>query len=166
MIGFDWNRIPKELVGGAKHGRFKTCYVMNLILNLMYVFQSMRNLCLSLFVFRLDTCDLSNDCTGDCHTGSRWENSENVSVNGEYFFSFVRLQRMFDFSGGKICLTDHFQPLWARNVPRFGIAHALALGVRKFLLSQLDQFSSVLHSAWSMACCGNTRFNCSWCRRT
>ncbi len=33
------------------------------------------------------------------------------------------------FSGGKICMTDHFQPLWARNVPRFGIAHALALGV-------------------------------------
>ena len=29
----------------------------------------------------------------------------------------------------KICMTDHFQPLWARNVPRFGIAHALALGV-------------------------------------
>jgi hypothetical protein len=26
-------------------------------------------------------------------------------------------------------MTDHFQPLWARNVPRFGIAHALALGV-------------------------------------
>jgi hypothetical protein len=37
---------------------------------------------------------------------------------------------LFDiFSGGKICMTDHFQPLWARNVPRFGIAHALALGV-------------------------------------
>ena len=33
-------------------------------------------------------------------------------------------------SGGKICLTDHFKPLWARNVPRFGIAHAMALGVR------------------------------------
>jgi ufm1-conjugating enzyme 1 len=26
-------------------------------------------------------------------------------------------------------MTDHFQPLWSRNVPRFGIAHALALGV-------------------------------------
>lgn len=31
--------------------------------------------------------------------------------------------------GGKICLTDHFKPLWARNVPHFGIAHAMALGV-------------------------------------
>ncbi len=32
--------------------------------------------------------------------------------------------------GGKICLTDHFKPLWARNVGKFGIAHAMALGVR------------------------------------
>ena len=31
--------------------------------------------------------------------------------------------------GGKICLTDHFKPLWARNAPKFGIAHAIALGV-------------------------------------
>ena len=31
--------------------------------------------------------------------------------------------------GGRICLTDHFKPLWARNVPKFGIAHAMALGV-------------------------------------
>jgi hypothetical protein len=34
------------------------------------------------------------------------------------------------FRGGKICLSDHFKPLWGRNVPRFGIAHAMALGVR------------------------------------
>ena len=33
--------------------------------------------------------------------------------------------------GGKICLTDHFKPLWARNVPKFGIAHAMALGVSR-----------------------------------
>ena len=32
--------------------------------------------------------------------------------------------------GGKICLTVHFKPLWAKNVPHFGIAHGLALGVR------------------------------------
>ena len=36
------------------------------------------------------------------------------------------------FRGGKICLTDHFKPLWARNVPKFGIAHAMSLGVRHF----------------------------------
>ena len=34
------------------------------------------------------------------------------------------------YRGGKICLDGHFRPLWARNVPRFGIAHAMALGVR------------------------------------
>ena len=34
------------------------------------------------------------------------------------------------YRGGKICLDSHFRPLWARNVPRFGIAHAMALGVR------------------------------------
>lgn len=26
-------------------------------------------------------------------------------------------------------MTDHFKPLWGRNVPKFGIAHAMALGV-------------------------------------
>nr|XP_026690124.1 ubiquitin-fold modifier-conjugating enzyme 1-like isoform X2 [Ciona intestinalis] len=35
------------------------------------------------------------------------------------------------YRGGKICLTDHFKPLWARNVPKFGIAHAMALGGNK-----------------------------------
>lgn len=35
----------------------------------------------------------------------------------------------FECRGGRICLTDHFKPLWARNVPKFGIAHAMALGV-------------------------------------
>lgn len=35
MIGSDLNQILKELVGGAKRGQFKKCYVMNLILNLM-----------------------------------------------------------------------------------------------------------------------------------
>lgn len=34
------------------------------------------------------------------------------------------------YRGGRICLTDHFKPLWARNVPKFGLAHAMALGVR------------------------------------
>ncbi|KAK7499806.1 hypothetical protein BaRGS_00008897 [Batillaria attramentaria] len=37
------------------------------------------------------------------------------------------------YRGGKICLTDHFKPLWARNVPKFGIAHAMALGLGPWL---------------------------------
>ena len=36
------------------------------------------------------------------------------------------------YRGGKICMTDHFKPLWARNVAKFGIAHAMALGVITF----------------------------------
>lgn len=35
--------------------------------------------------------------------------------------------------GGKICLTEHFKPLWGRNVPKFGIAHAMALGLAPWL---------------------------------
>ena len=30
-------------------------------------------------------------------------------------------------------MTDHFKPLWGRNVPKFGIAHAMALGVSALL---------------------------------
>ena len=26
-------------------------------------------------------------------------------------------------------MTDHFKPLWGRNPPKFGIAHAMALGL-------------------------------------
>ena len=37
------------------------------------------------------------------------------------------------YRGGKICLDSHFRPLWARNVPHFGIAHAMALGVSSAL---------------------------------
>jgi len=33
------------------------------------------------------------------------------------------------YHGGKICLTIHFKPLWGKNAPRFGIAHAMALGL-------------------------------------
>eukprot|EP00162_Nutomonas_longa_P024662 comp9000_c0_seq1/m.10222 comp9000_c0_seq1/g.10222 ORF comp9000_c0_seq1/g.10222 comp9000_c0_seq1/m.10222 type:complete len:170 (+) comp9000_c0_seq1:111-620(+) len=41
------------------------------------------------------------------------------------------------YRGGKICLTDHFKPLWARNVPKFGIAHALALGLGPWLAAEV-----------------------------
>ncbi|CAK9149687.1 unnamed protein product [Ilex paraguariensis] len=33
------------------------------------------------------------------------------------------------YRGGKICLTVHFKPLWVKNCPRFGIEHALCLGL-------------------------------------
>lgn len=41
------------------------------------------------------------------------------------------------FRGGKICLTDHFKPLWSRNVPKFGIAHAMALGLAPWLAVEI-----------------------------
>jgi len=41
------------------------------------------------------------------------------------------------YRGGKICLTDHFYPLWARNAPHFGIAHALALGLGPWLAAEV-----------------------------
>ena len=51
-------------------------------------------------------------------------------------FSVCTFKLFYVFDrGGKICLTDHFKPLWARNVPKFGIAHAMALGVSIFLWS-------------------------------
>ena len=33
------------------------------------------------------------------------------------------------YHGGKICTSIHFNPLWARNAPHLGIAHALIFGV-------------------------------------
>lgn len=41
------------------------------------------------------------------------------------------------YRGGKICTSDHFKPLWARNVPKFGIAHAMALGVGHIYVERL-----------------------------
>ncbi|XP_013399051.1 ubiquitin-fold modifier-conjugating enzyme 1 [Lingula anatina] len=41
------------------------------------------------------------------------------------------------YRGGKICLTDHFKPLWARNVPKFGIAQAFALGLGPWLAVEI-----------------------------
>ena len=52
------------------------------------------------------------------------------------------------YRGGKICLSDHFKPLWARNVPKFGIAHAMALGLGPWLaveVPDLIQKGFVVH---------------------
>ena len=47
-------------------------------------------------------------------------------------FTFFQMYR-----GGKICLSDHFKPLWARNVPKFGIAHAMSLGLGAWLAVEI-----------------------------
>jgi len=41
------------------------------------------------------------------------------------------------FRGGKICISDHFKPLWARNVPKFGIAQAMAMGLAPWLAVEI-----------------------------
>jgi len=41
------------------------------------------------------------------------------------------------YRGGRICLTDHFKPLWQRNIPKFGIAHAMALGLAPWLAVEI-----------------------------
>mmetsp|Transcript_16634 Transcript_16634/g.34123 ORF Transcript_16634/g.34123 Transcript_16634/m.34123 type:complete len:145 (-) Transcript_16634:153-587(-) len=41
------------------------------------------------------------------------------------------------YRGGKICQDIHFQPLWVKNVPHFGIAHALALGLGPWLAAEV-----------------------------
>ncbi|XP_033730533.1 ubiquitin-fold modifier-conjugating enzyme 1 [Pecten maximus] len=46
------------------------------------------------------------------------------------------------YRGGKICLTDHFKPLWARNVSKFGIAHAMALGLGPWLAVEIPDLIS------------------------
>ena len=51
----------------------------------------------------------------------RYMHLQSVSAN--------TILRLLCCRGGRICLTDHFKPLWARNVPKFGIGHAMALGV-------------------------------------
>mmetsp|Transcript_32002 Transcript_32002/g.38731 ORF Transcript_32002/g.38731 Transcript_32002/m.38731 type:complete len:168 (+) Transcript_32002:118-621(+) len=41
------------------------------------------------------------------------------------------------YRGGKICLTIHFKPLWAKNVPHFGVAHALCLGLAPWMAAEI-----------------------------
>ena len=41
------------------------------------------------------------------------------------------------YRGGKICLTIHFKPLWAKNAPHFGIAHALCLGLGPWMAAEI-----------------------------
>jgi ufm1-conjugating enzyme 1 len=41
------------------------------------------------------------------------------------------------YRGGKVCLTDHFKPLWSRSAGKFGIAHCLALGLAPWLAVEI-----------------------------
>ena len=41
------------------------------------------------------------------------------------------------YRGGAICLTLHFNPLWGKNAPHFGVAHALCLGLAPWLAAEV-----------------------------
>ena len=45
----------------------------------------------------------------------------------------------------QICLDSHFRPLWARNVPHFGIAHAMALGMGPWLAVEIPDLIAKGH---------------------
>ena len=53
------------------------------------------------------------------------------------------------YRGGAICLTIHFNPLWAKNAPKFGIAHAIALGVSSISPSYAIAYSAYSHALFS-----------------
>jgi ufm1-conjugating enzyme 1 len=41
------------------------------------------------------------------------------------------------YVGARICLSIHFAPLWQRSAPKFGVAHALALGLGPWLAVEI-----------------------------
>jgi len=45
------------------------------------------------------------------------------------------------YRGGKICTDIHFRPLWTRNSPQFGLAHALCLGLAPWLAAEVPWMS-------------------------
>ena len=55
------------------------------------------------------------------------------------------------YRGGKICLSAHFKPLWAKNVPHFGIAHELAMGVRRTHTAPHSPTTQLTHPTSDMA---------------
>ena len=46
------------------------------------------------------------------------------------------------YRGGKICLDIHFAPLWAKNQPKYGIAHALAAGLGPWMAAEIPALVS------------------------
>jgi len=51
--------------------------------------------------------------------------------------------RPYPCSGGRICLSTHFLPLWRSKAPSFGIAHALALGLAPWLSIEVARMAEL-----------------------
>ncbi|MDP2439485.1 MAG: ubiquitin-conjugating enzyme E2 [archaeon] len=52
------------------------------------------------------------------------------------------------YRGGRICLDIHFQPLWIKKSPAFGLVHALAMGLAPWIAAEIPiAFPEVLHQS-------------------
>eukprot|EP01041_Mallomonas_annulata_P003481 gene3481-6927_t len=97
--------------------------------------------------FQIESNKTGTKWTGKCWTfykGLKYEFDLNFDIpvgypaaNPELCLPELEGKTAKMYRGGKICLTDHFQPLWQRNVPRFGIAHALAMGLGPWLAAEI-----------------------------
>jgi hypothetical protein len=94
-----------------------------------------------------DSCDVSDNTIRDCSARNRWEDIQGQSRLRSACIAPAAAaacaRRAVSecvcqmYRGGKICLSAHFKPLWAKNVPHFGIAHALALGLAPWLAAEV-----------------------------
>mmetsp|Transcript_6126 Transcript_6126/g.9574 ORF Transcript_6126/g.9574 Transcript_6126/m.9574 type:complete len:186 (+) Transcript_6126:1361-1918(+) len=99
-----------------------------------------------------DWFSIRSDTSGIRWEGTCWHYYENVKYEFDLCFDIpitypvtapeLRIPELNGktvkmYHGGKICLTVHFNPLWSKNVPRFGIAHALALGLGPWLAAEI-----------------------------
>eukprot|EP01061_Rhynchopus_euleeides_P037918 TRINITY_DN65234_c0_g1_i1.p2 TRINITY_DN65234_c0_g1~~TRINITY_DN65234_c0_g1_i1.p2 ORF type:complete len:169 (+),score=65.38 TRINITY_DN65234_c0_g1_i1:89-595(+) len=97
-------------------------------------------------------CTLQSNDQGTKWTGKVWHYHQQVKYEFDLVFEIpvgypqaapelalpeLEGKTLKMYRGGKICLTQHFQPLWARNVPHFGIAHALSLGMGPWLAAEV-----------------------------
>jgi len=102
--------------------------------------------------FELESNKLGTRWTGKCwyiHEFKKYEFELEFEIPVGYPSSAPELQlpelegktpKMY--RGGKICLTVHFKPLWGKNVPHFGIAHALAMGLAPWLAAEIPHLIS------------------------
>lgn len=101
-----------------------------------------------------DWFKVASDATGLHWTGTCWYIFEHQRYEFKFEFDIpvgypatpleLRLPELDGktpkmYRGGNICLTVHFKPLWTKNVPHFGIAHALAMGLAPWLAAEVPQ---------------------------
>lgn len=93
--------------------------------------------------FSIESSKDGKQWSGKCwytHNFSKYEFSMNFSIPTGYPSSAPEIyipelagKTAKMYKDGKICLTDHFYPLWAKNIPKFGISHLLILGLSPWL---------------------------------